>query len=43
MEIILREDVPKLGHAGDVVRVKDGLIRYVRRAGRRTPRGLTIG
>ncbi len=24
MELILREDVPHLGHAGDVVKVKDG-------------------
>ena len=27
MEIILLEDIPKLGHIGDVVRVKDGYAR----------------
>jgi large subunit ribosomal protein L9 len=27
MEIILTEDVAKLGHAGDIVRVKDGYAR----------------
>ena len=27
MEVILREDVPKLGHRGDLVRVADGFAR----------------
>jgi large subunit ribosomal protein L9 len=37
MEIILTEDVPKLGHAGDVVRVKDGYARnYL------LPRGMAL-
>ena len=27
MEIILREDIPKLGNKGEIVRVKDGYAR----------------
>jgi large subunit ribosomal protein L9 len=37
MEVILREDVPHLGHVGDVVRVKPGYARnYL------LPRGLAV-
>ncbi len=37
MEVILRRDIPKLGKAGDVVRVKDGFARnYL------IPKGLAI-
>lgn len=37
MEIILREDVPNLGHTGDIVRVKPGFARnYL------LPRGLAV-
>ncbi len=37
MEVILKEDVPKLGHIGDVVKVKPGFARnYL------LPRGLAV-
>jgi large subunit ribosomal protein L9 len=37
MQVILTEDIPKLGHAGDVVRVKDGFGRnYL------LPRGMAL-
>jgi large subunit ribosomal protein L9 len=37
MEVILTEDIPKLGHAGDLVRVKDGYARnYL------LPRGMAL-
>jgi large subunit ribosomal protein L9 len=37
MEVILKEDVPKLGHIGDVVKVKPGFARNFL-----LPRGLAI-
>ena len=37
MEVILREDIPHLGHIGDLVKVKDGYARnYL------LPRGLAL-